>query len=99
MGLLPLSFAILLAACDPKIEYVFMSPHLPEPLLVCLDSPEPPTHEEATQRDVAIYILDLNRAHRSCHGNLESVRKIIDRFESTRKGEASNQPAELLLQQ
>lgn len=83
-ALLPLSFALLLAACAnsppaPRLE-VIEAPtvEVPPTLLTCPDEPETPEPDLATQRDVAIYLFDLSEAGETCRRNLRAVRGLIE---------------------
>jgi hypothetical protein len=48
---------------------------VPLPLLTCASQPASPT--EGTQRDVALYIVDLAEAGADCRTKLGSVRRIL----------------------
>ena len=77
MLLLPLCCATLLAACasvPPAAGLRDLA--LPEPLLRCAPPPAVP-NEAATQRDVALFILDLATAGEDCRAKLDELRGIV----------------------
>lgn len=62
-----------------------VSPQIPEQLLVCADSPQPPL--TGTQREVALYIARLFENRQNCAGNLKSVATLLREFEEINKEE------------
>lgn len=70
---------------NTKYKTLVVSPQIPQQLLVCEDSPQPPL--EGTQRDVALYLTKLFRSREDCAGNLQSVSKLLKDFEEINKEE------------
>jgi len=51
-------------------------PEIPAQLLTCAPAPEVPG-EGATQRDLALFILDLDAAGQDCRAKLTGVRRLL----------------------
>lgn len=70
--------ALLSAGCaGAPGETVYLRPKAPARLLDCPARPEPPA-EAATQRSVAVYLIDLAAAHAACRDRLRALRRLID---------------------
>lgn len=80
MNRLPLALilAALLTGCaghpvtETRVEHL----DLPAALLTCSDAPAAPG-PDVTQRDVALYVLDLWAAGDDCRGKLGRVRELV----------------------
>ncbi|MEL6980030.1 MAG: hypothetical protein AAGM38_15295 [Pseudomonadota bacterium] len=57
-------------------ELVFLRPEVPERLLACPDRPAPPTGA-ASQREAALYLIDLAAAHGLCRDRLHAVGRLL----------------------
>ena len=70
--------AALSTGCGPEplTELRIERPEVPAGLLTCAPEPAVPP-PEATQRDVALYLLDLGAAYDDCRGRLEAVRGLL----------------------
>lgn len=76
-GLWLLCCAALLSACaeaPPRLE--ILRPEIPSRLLDCPDRPAPPG-AEASQREAALYVIDLAEAHSLCRDRLHAVRDLL----------------------
>ena len=75
-GLLLLFFLMLLAACSsgPKIEPVIVTTAPPE-LTTCKNAPEKP-EGDYTQKNVAVYLIDLYYAWADCSTKLATLRAL-----------------------
>lgn len=73
------ALALTLAACagTPPVPVVIV-PEVPPALLSCADEPPVPAGAY-TQRDVAVFVLDLAQAGRGCRARLEAVKTILEK--------------------
>lgn len=74
-----LSTLSLMACADipaPVVREVPFVPDVPPELFACPGAPQPPA-DGATQRDVAVYILDLHEAHADCRADLGAVEQVL----------------------
>jgi len=79
-----LSCAILLTGCGTSLipppevitEIKVEKTKVPESLLTCPSAPAPPAAN--SQRDVALYILDLWDAGEECRTKLQEVRNLVE---------------------
>ncbi len=75
---------VLLTGCatpspPPALEIVEApSLYIPPGLLTCPQEPVPPAAEGSTQRDVAVYIVDLSTAGQACRRRLNAVRELYE---------------------
>jgi len=72
--------AMFLCGCaqEPRllVESRLERATLPPSLLTCQDSPDPP--QATTQRDVALFIIQLWEAGEDCRSKLAAVRAMVD---------------------
>jgi hypothetical protein len=67
-----------LTACagnSPQIRTI--SPSIPADLFYCPQRPDSPS-KAATQRDVALFVLDLAAAHDGCRAQLRRLHELLD---------------------
>lgn len=63
----------------PALEIVEApSLYIPAPLLMCPPEPVAPDPALSTQRDVAVYIVDLSIAGQACRRRLDAVRELYE---------------------
>lgn len=78
----PLTTALLLLCCAALSTACAASPlslqtqPLPSSLTTCKSAPPPPIPD--TQRDVALYIVDLWYAHADCYSKLNAIRDLTE---------------------
>ena len=58
-------------------EVKYIRQEVPVSLLDCTPQPVPPAI--ASQRDVALYLLDLAKAGEDCRGRLATVKRIVEK--------------------
>lgn len=69
----------LLTACaEPLVSVRTERITIPEALLTCPVEPKP--GEISTQRDVALYLIDLREYGRACEAKLKSVKQLQDDY-------------------
>lgn len=78
MALLPLCCVILLTACTgvPQTQVQVIKPEIPASLLSCEPAPAYPD-QNASQRDVSIWVTRLWYAHADCQSKLHSIKSSI----------------------
>lgn len=64
----------------PPVTVKVVGPDVPEKLLQCKEYPAAPG-QEATQRDVAAFIVVANVAYQNCNSNLHAVKDILTNFD------------------
>lgn len=62
-----------------EVQTQIVTPDVPRSNLVCPAIPTPPDPDTATQRDVAVYIVELTEVAEHCKRDLAVVRAILDR--------------------
>ena len=67
--------AALLQACAPKPSAPAF--RIPEALLTCPAEPAPPS-DLRSQRDVALYVIDLRAYGRACEAQLREIQRLQD---------------------
>lgn len=50
---------------------------VPPDLLDCPQKPETPDYATATQRDVATYLVEINRAYDGCRADVDSMKALL----------------------
>lgn len=50
---------------------------VPKELLECPDKPVTPAYTTATQKDIAVYLVQLNQAYDGCRADVDSMRALF----------------------
>ena len=73
--------------CTETYKYEFVSPDVPEHMLEESRPPEVKSWAGKTQKDVALHVIELDKALAESNARLRSVKGLLDDYDSRREEE------------